>query len=396
MNILIICERENNPFIGGIEHVDYSLTREWLKAGSNVVWLSVRNSGAKIPYSPLADEYFMPDGNQADAQANMELLFSLIEKYKIQIIVNQATIRKDVVTLCYGAKMKLGVKLVSCFHFAPNVEYDIAKNNVFLFKDGFSVNALLRNCYSFLSFYLYRGRKLKNKEKNVLQTITSSSDIVVVESERYIADFEKISGSKKFIAIHNAMDYVQVDGLPKKEKKILYCARLEFGMKRFDRMLKIWKKIEALHKDWELIVIGDGDYKSRFVEMARQMQLARINFLGFANPKPYYESCPVICLTSTKEGSPMVVVEAMQYGCVPIAYDSFAALADVVDNGVTGYRIPPFNQSAYVQKLSQVMSDADLRKRMAENCMKVPGAFNAEIIAPKWLEMFERMISAGK
>ena len=292
MNILIICERENNPFIGGIEHVDYSLTREWLKAGSNVVWLSVRNSGANIPYTPLADEYFMPDGNQADAQANEDLLFSLIEKYKIQIIVNQATIRKDVVALCYQAKMKTGVKLVSCFHFAPNVEYDIAKNNVFLFKDGFTVKALLRNCYSFLSFYLYRGRKLKNKEKNVLQTITSSSDIVVVESERYIADFEKISGSKKFIAIHNAMDYVQVDGLPKKEKKILYCARLEFGMKR--------------------------------------------NFLGFANPKPYYESCPVICLTSTKEGSPMVVVEAMQYGCVPIAYDSFAALADVVDNGVTG------------------------------------------------------------
>ena len=38
------------------------------------------------------------------------------------------------------------------------------------------------------------------------------------------------------------------------------------------------------------------------------------------------------------------------------------------------------------------MSDDDHRNRMAEKCMKVPATFNAEIIAPKWLEMFEGMI----
>ena len=393
MNILIICERENNPFIGGIEHVDYSLTREWLKAGNNVLWLSVRNSGAKIPYTPLVDEYFLPDGNQADASNNVGFLFFLIEKYQIQIIVNQATIRKDVVSLCNEAKTKLNVKLVSCFHFAPNVEYDIAKNNIFLFKDGFSVKAFVWNCYLFFSFYLYRGNKLKKNEKHVIRAITSSSDMVVVLSNRYISDLEKISGYRNFQMMRNAMDYVRMDSLPKKDKKVLYCAaRLEYGMKRFDRMLRIWQKIEPIHKDWDLIVIGDGDYKPRFMDMAQQMRLSHIKFLGLSDPKSYYESSSVLCLTSTKEGAPMVIVEAMQYGCVPIAYDSFAALADVVDNGVTGYRIPAFNQSEYVEKLSQVMSDANLRNRMAENCMKIPEAFNSEIIAPKWLEMFEGMV----
>ena len=392
MNILIICERENNPFIGGIEHVDYSLTREWLAAGCSVVWLSATNSGATIPYTPLVEQYFMPDGKNADAQANVDCLLSLIEKYQIQVIVNQATIRKDIVALCLAAKKALGVKLVSCFHFAPRVEYDIAKNNIFIFRGGFSVKTLIKSCADAIAFYLYRGRNLKNKEKAVLKSITSSSDIVVVESERYIRDFEKISGANNIRAMRNAMDAVQVDALPQKSNKILYCARLEYGMKRFDRMLRIWKKVEQKNNDWELIVIGSGDYKNYFVKMAADMKLSRINFLGFANPKAYYEQCPILCLTSTKEGSPMVIVESMQYGCIPVAYDSFAALADAAENDVTGYRIPPFKEAVYVDTLLKLMSDADLRQRLAKNCMKIPAQYDSKIIAPKWLELFEDMV----
>ena len=396
MNILVICERENNPFIGGIEHVDYSLTREWQAAGCNVVWLSVKNSGTTIPYTPLTEQYFLPDGKNADAQVNVDYLFSLIQKYQIQIVYNQATIRKDVVSLCLAAKKELGVKLVSCFHFAPNVEYDIAQNNIFIFRGGFSLKALCKSCIDAITFYLYRGRRLKNKEKSVLKSITSSSDIVVVESERYIQDFEKISGANNILAMRNAMDYIQVDSIPQKSKKVLYCARLEYGMKRTDRMLKIWQTVERKNKDWELIVIGSGDYKNYFVKMAEDLRLERIHFLGFADPKPYYEECPIICLTSTKEGSPMVLVESMRYGCIPVAYDSFAALADVAENDVTGYRIPPFKESVYVDTLLKLMSDSDLRKRLAENSMKIPVQYDSRIIAPRWLEMFEGMMGNNK
>ena len=88
----------------------------------------------------------------------------------------------------------------------------------------------------------------------------------------------------------------------------------------------------------------------------------------------------------------MVIIEAMQYGCVPIVYESFAALADVVENGETGYKIPPFKESVYVEKLSLMMSDENLRARMAENCMKVPAVYDSAVIAPKWIKMFEELL----
>lgn len=50
----------------------------------------------------------------------------------------------------------------------------------------------------------------------------------------------------------------------------------------------------------------------------------------------------ILCMTSTIEGLPMVLLEVMAAGCVPIVYGSFAAAEDVITNGENGYVVEPF------------------------------------------------------
>ena len=59
---------------------------------------------------------------------------------------------------------------------------------------------------------------------------------------------------------------------------------------------------------------------------------------------------PILCMTSNYEGFPMVLVEAMQYGCVPFAFDSFPSLYDIINDGINGVIVPAFDEDSYAKK----------------------------------------------
>lgn len=55
-------------------------------------------------------------------------------------------------------------------------------------------------------------------------------------------------------------------------------------------------------------------------------------------------------MTSDYEGFGMVLTEGMAFGCVPLAFNSFPSLRDIVDEGRDGFIIPPFDIDAYAEQ----------------------------------------------
>lgn len=56
----------------------------------------------------------------------------------------------------------------------------------------------------------------------------------------------------------------------------------------------------------------------------------------------YYEESEILVMTSIFEGFGLVLTEAMSRGCIPIAFDSFKSVHDIVDSGRNGMLIKPF------------------------------------------------------
>ena len=154
-------------------------------------------------------------------------------------------------------------------------------------------------------------------------------------------------------------------------------------------MLYIWKQIEQKFPDWRLLVVGEGDYRFSFESQAKHLGLMNISFEGNQNPESYYKRASIICLTSSCEGFGMVLIEAMQYGCVPVAYNSYAAFSDIVTDGKNGFAVVPFKKDEFVRKLSILMSDADLCAEMAKKAMLVPAKFDSQTIVPMWVNLFD-------
>ena len=359
MNICIVNLRENNPNIGGVERVSYELGHDWMKKGHNVFFLSQYKSTIKKSYQSLCKEFFLPNRDKADSTENVEFFIKLLKENNVDIILNQGSVFIQLCELCRLAKESTGIRVITTIHYAPLCKVTDVENSFFIeAKLGTNIRKWMIDIGLYLRYVLYKKQALLKTEKEELKRVSTFSDAMVCLSPSFLVTFQELLGNSdttQLIAIPNPIKRIDKPLMLKKQKSIIYVGRLEFGLKRLDRLIKIWAKTEHLFPDWEFRIVGDGGNRHIFEEMACKLGLKRIYFEGFQEPDKYYAESPIICLSSSSEGFGMVLVEALRYQCVPIAYNSFAALSDIVINNVNGYCIPAFNENAFVKQLLHLM-----------------------------------------
>ncbi|MFC5857414.1 glycosyltransferase [Agromyces flavus] len=91
-----------------------------------------------------------------------------------------------------------------------------------------------------------------------------------------------------------------------------------------------------------LRIVGDGPLADELHEVARDEGIAEA--VEFAGHRPdgaeAFAEASVALLTSISEGAPLVLLEAMGRGCIPIAYDIEYGPADVIEHGRNGFLVP--------------------------------------------------------
>lgn len=189
----------------------------------------------------------------------------------------------------------------------------------------------------------------------------------VVLSEAYIphlkqlvgqADEEKMTHQGNPLTIAPPTDKMGV--LTQKQKECLVVSRLERD-KGIDLLMRIWPRFAQAHPEWTLTILGTGRMEQTLRTAIATGQMPRTTL---ATPThdvaPYYARATALLLTSRFEGWPLVLTEAMAYGCVPIAFESFAALPYMYRHGAEGYIVPAFDVVAFVEAMCQVATHPNL------------------------------------
>ena len=234
-------------------------------------------------------------------------------------------------------------------------------------------------------YYPYRNRDL-------YRTVYAYSDKVVVLSEAFISEYSEyahLNKPSKLMAIPNANSYnewLPEELLKNKKKQVLVVSRLEERQKRISLAIRAWKEIEKNErlKGWMLKIVGDGSSRAAYEQLARDLGLKRVEFVGRQNPKSYYQESAVFMMTSAFEGWGLTQTEAQQMGCVPIAFDSFASVHDIIDNGHNGLLICNNDLPAYSLGLTRLMLNTEERQRMATAALKTSKAFALENVMKEW------------
>lgn len=341
------------------------------------------------------EQLFLPDESVIDSPQNIRFLRQTVAGQKSDVLLHQHALIDDFNRLCHAVKDL--VKIVSVLHFDVRHDAEILANSFFnRYKIERNPKLYILDTLRFGKYILSGKSQQERRIGNRYRYLYEMSDIVSLLSDSMIGPFKKYIGipdADRLTAINNPVVTAIPDSetLPEKEKTVVWCGRLEYGQKRTDRMLQIWKRINRIHPEWQLKILGSGDW-DYYKGLIAKHGIKNAEVVGFCNPSEYYTQAAILCMTSTTEGFPMVLVEAQSYGCVPIAYNNFSSLHDIISDGENGFSVKAFDEDEYVKKLSLLMSDTERRNRMSANGIQSIHRFDADAIAGKWIGLFDNLL----
>lgn len=126
--------------------------------------------------------------------------------------------------------------------------------------------------------------------------------------------------------VRNAVDVDLIDSIKAARipKQVCFVGRL-LKHKHVDDLLLSFVRVLKREPNAKLIVIGDGDEKSKLVSLAQELGIGgSVNFTGFVEDKEkirLMKSSELLVLPSTDEGWGNVITEAIACGLNTISYD---------------------------------------------------------------------------
>lgn len=256
----------------------------------------------------------------------------------------------------------------------------------------------------FLEWYFLRAwkyntgyylRYLKKEYKEIYDSVDFFGVLCEDYARRLAKSFRVNYKKSKLRVLTNPIfrDDISENVVEKKKKRILYMGRFTYFDKRVDRLLDVWEKIYADFPEWELWLVGEGEDEKRLKKYAEKLD--RVSFFKYTNtPDKFYREAEIVCLTSSFEGWGMVLVEAQNYRCVPAAFDCCAGIREILSPDMhNGILVKPFNIDEYAKKLSLVMRDETLRRKIQHNGYDNLVRFSPEHTLKQWQSLIKEALS---
>lgn len=377
------------PSYGGVEKVSTILANAFVESGHSVSIVSFEQPHPELIDKELNHEVGLYKlSYPVFGKRNIQKLRAIIVKQKIDILINQWAVPFYVARLCYKATKGLNCKVVTVHHNDPStnarikgIEIDIER------KAGVSTFLPLK-----LSLVRFFSRlSLRYTYKKCDRYVVLSPSFIPIAA-RYMG----IHHPHKILALPNPVTIDPCCDIDKtmsnKRKEIIWVGRIEYNQKRTFRLIDIWQKLYLMHSDWHLTIIGDGpdrqDLQNRIVET----KLPNIEITGFRDPVEYYERASILLLVSEYEGFPLVTIESMSYGVVPVVLGSYAACYDIIENGKNGFIVPtPFRTQMFADVVDRLICNETLLKRTSEEAYNSSENFSRKKIVEKWNQLMDEV-----
>lgn len=409
MKIVFVTENEISPMLGGTERITSTLASTFMARGHECVSVFFRQCG--LPEKSMFSDKRLIDTGIGDSRTLAALTRHRTERDKADlrrqlapaiagagvVISNLVDIRykRTVLPELYTLTRASGAVLLACYHAMPGEELigTPVRNCLWHIRRREHVRRYLREMALALT---PRVLLMALRHKYIRSRYTlmyDNSDRVVLLSERFTPQFARLAGlsdTSRVAAVPNALSFdafLPEEAMADKRKEVLIVSRLDEKSKRLSRALEIWGRVR--HEGWRLVIVGSGPDAEYYRETALRLHLRDVAFVGRQpDLTPYYRRASIFMMTSEFEGWGITLTEAQQMGVVPIAYDSYASLRDIVEDGVSGIIVPRHSPGRYARKLQSLMRDGDTRRRMALAGQDACRRFTMDAVADSLEQLF--------
>lgn len=329
--------------------------------GYDVVLVTVNQGGHSIPFS------LTPQINHIDlgVQLHQQYAYSIVKRFFLhRQLVAQLKSKLNDTLLQISADLIICTKLdfVGVLNEVRGRTPLIVESHTLCKADYYERPGLLRR----LHIWEYK-RQVRKANAVVALTSGDAKDWLEYNKQVYvIQNVVHVNNSNKY------SDYT--------ENKIIFVGRFT-KQKDFDCLLRIWSIVFARHADWTLDVYTDGKIDAPGVSV----------FKPVANIMEKYFNSSMLLLTSLFEPFGLVLPEAMSCGLPVVAFDCPYGPADIITDGVDGFLVKNRDINEFANRVCQLIEDKDLRVRIGQAAVKSAQRYSADLIMPKWKELFESL-----
>lgn len=333
-----------------------------------------------------------------DRLQDLDTLRKIIVNNSIDYIIDQG-IFIHVKLLCQAAE-GTRCKVILAHHYEPGAEalYMSLRRHWAKRHDKMSLRRRCKWLFD-LVFYPYSKHKYVETLRRTYREAYFNAHCVVLLSKGFIdayQQFGQFNDNKKFLIIPNSLsfnEFFPIDEIAEKKPVILIVSRIEEVHKRLSLALEIWANVKKYTdaNGWQLKIVGTGKDMPMYQRMIENEKIPNVTFEGHQNPLPYYKEASLFMMTSRSESWGLTLTEAQQMGVVPVAFDTYASLREIITEGQDGVAVTEGDVDGYVCGILDLMQNDVKRERMARQAIESSKRFSQEHIAGMWWKLFKQL-----
>lgn len=176
----------------------------------------------------------------------------------------------------------------------------------------------------------------------------------------------------------------EVERIPysNRDKYILFAGNVSKRKGNQD-LVAAFALVASKYPDWKIKIAGNGEIEQGLKQAEELGIQNQVEYLGWISGKAkdeLFKKSAIYCLPSYAEGFPMSVLDAWAYG-TPVITTPVGGMPDVAKDGENMMVFEPGDINALSKKLDSLLSDEQLRNKIAEaSCDFADNKFNVRTI----------------
>ncbi|KXS54367.1 MAG: group 1 glycosyl transferase [Marinobacter sp. T13-3] len=231
-------------------------------------------------------------------------------------------------------------------------------------------------------------------------------DAVAPLSEELVADMARFGVPEhKVRFIRNGVDLEEIDQAlcempprePVEDRKVIGFVGQMIPRKGIPDLLSVFDQLYGRDPSLRLQLLGDGRQRPELEQQAAaQASAPGIEFLGFRNDRlALLSRFDLFVMTSSLEGIPRCMMEAMAVGVPVVAYD-IPGVDQLIEHDHNGLLVPYGDQQALADSCRRLLADAEWGRRLAAAARKtIETEYSAGRMAREYSLLFAQLMGRG-
>lgn len=342
---------------GGLSKYIYTLADILTNKCSNEIWIIVTHL-SKVNH----------DLEELSKNKNINIChlgdFSLIKKYT-SLILTLRKINPDVIINNYNAPtqyilpfLKKRSKIIHILHSCTNNFYRLASINAYFVDNWIAPTPAIRNYFN-----EYTKQKYRNRVAVIPHGVPSPID--------------------NPIKSHNRLHLVFIGAL--------------YEHKGVKILPNIIKRLLDKQYNFHFTFIGDGPLRKELEnELKTEVERNCVWFTGNISSKNVYTQLlqsDILVYPTHIDAFGLVIAEAMIHGCIPVTTHLKGITDSLIDDGVNGFLIPMDRIDIFVDRISQLIEDKNLRTTMSNAATrKASACFSLDVMRKHYTTFINKII----